>query len=62
MSIIQNYDIDLHCAHVYLNELKHRRHDPVNRFFYWTLFNAAQNCRKRYTESKRHGQMTLMGL
>lgn len=34
-------------ARVYLAECRARRHDPVNRDFYWFLFGAAQRARRR---------------
>jgi hypothetical protein len=34
-------------ALVYLAECRARRHDPVNRDFYWFLFGAAQRARRR---------------
>lgn len=37
----------LHIARVYLTECGARRHDPVNRNFYWRLFAWAQDARRR---------------
>lgn len=39
-------ELKIHVARVQLNECRSRRHDPVNRFFYWTLFHYAQKCRR----------------
>lgn len=37
----------IHLAGAYLTECRARRHDPVNRNFYWTLFAWAQATRRR---------------
>lgn len=39
-------ELKIHVARVQLNECRARRHCPVNRDFYWTLFNYAQKCRR----------------
>lgn len=38
--------LKIHVAKVQLNECRARRHSHVNRFFYWTLFLYAQECRR----------------
>ena len=43
----------VHVAKVLLNECRARRHNWVNRHFYWHLFLAAQRCRREAAAMSR---------
>lgn len=45
----------IHCARVFLAEAARRRRGRVNRDFYWSLFAAAQDARRKAAAMERQG-------
>lgn len=52
----------IHFARVHLAECRARRHNPVNRAFYWFLFATAQKARRDAAAVRVVEQRDLFGM